>query len=183
MARVYDALDQAGPDSNLVSVTFNDAQFAAFGTRVTLTSIFARRGAPPGQELTWPDHHRRWSWALMPSVLTGAMARRPIFSAKARAGTFTIKHIYKTAGIYKIIIKATDKNGSTAFLQLVGQATGATQNNSKKDGSGLLVKNELLWWPAIAMFPLVGASFWVGRRHELYTLRKQLEKTRDKEQR
>src|SRR5665213_999026 len=54
VARVYDALDQAGPDSNTVTVTFNDAQFLQFGTHVSLTSDFAERGAPPGQKLDWP---------------------------------------------------------------------------------------------------------------------------------
>src|SRR5579862_8573775 len=48
IARVYDALDQAGPDSNTVTVTFNDAQFLQFGPQLTLTSAYAERGAPPG---------------------------------------------------------------------------------------------------------------------------------------
>jgi hypothetical protein len=101
--------------------------------------------------------------------------------SQSTVGTITLKHTYKTAGIYKVIIKATDKNGGTAFLQLVGQATGATQNNSKNGGSSL-VKTEVLWWPALAMVPLLFAAFWVGQRHELFTLRKQLEKSRDNEQ-
>lgn len=54
VARVYDALDQAGPDSNTVSVTFNDASYAQFGTHVMLTSVYAQRGAAPNSELTWP---------------------------------------------------------------------------------------------------------------------------------
>jgi hypothetical protein len=32
------------------------------------------------------------------------------------------------------------------------------------------------------MLPLIFGAFWVGRRHELYSLRKQLEKSRDQEQ-
>lgn len=96
-------------------------------------------------------------------------------------GTINLTHTYKTAGVYRVIIKATDKNGGTAFLQIIAQATGAGQNNSQK-GGGLLIRRELLWWPAIAMLPLISAAFWVGRRHELYTLRKHLEQTRDKEQ-
>jgi len=177
VARVYDALDQSGPDSNTVSVTYNDANFLQFGTHVSLTSLYAVRGAPPGQELTWPIILSGGIGPYAISVDWGDGTPNDLFT-QTGPGSFTIKHIYKTAGVYKVIIKATDKNGGTAFLQLVGQATGATQSTGK-GGGGLIVKKELLWWPAIAMFPLVGASFWVGRRHELYTLRKQLEKTRD----
>jgi hypothetical protein len=148
---------------------------------VALSSIYAERGAPPGQELDWPILLSGGAGPYAVSVDWGDSSPSTLFSQDA-PGTFTIKHIYQTAGIYKIIIKATDKNGSTAFLQLVGQATGATQSNNSKGGSAALVKVEVLWWPALLMVPLIFASFWVGRRHELFTLRKQLEKSRDKEQ-
>jgi hypothetical protein len=47
VAQLFDALDQAGPDSNVVSVTFNDAEFLQYGTRVSLSSSYAERGADP----------------------------------------------------------------------------------------------------------------------------------------
>lgn len=179
VARVYDALDQSGPDSNVVTVTFNDSQFAQFGTRVTLSSIYAQRGAPPNQEITWPILLSGGTGPYALSVDWGDGTSTDLFS-KDIAGTFDIKHIYKTSGIYKVIVKATDKNGGTAFLQLVAQATGATQNTSGKNGdSNAIIKKEVLWWPALAMSPLIFAAFWVGRRSELYSLRKQLEKSRD----
>jgi hypothetical protein len=53
VARVFDDLDQPGPDSNVVSVQFVDPRQGA-GTRVSVTSNFAKRGANPGQTLTWP---------------------------------------------------------------------------------------------------------------------------------
>jgi len=37
-----------------VSVTYNDALFLQFGTHVSLSSVYAEKGAPPGQELDWP---------------------------------------------------------------------------------------------------------------------------------
>ena len=54
VAKVYDALDQEGPESNKVTVTFQDTQFAAFGQRITLSSNLAKLGAPVGSQLTWP---------------------------------------------------------------------------------------------------------------------------------
>jgi hypothetical protein len=178
VARVYDALDQAGPDSNTVTVTFNDAQFAAFGTHVALSSNYAQRGAPPGETLTWPILLSGGTGPYAISVDWGDGSPSDL-SSQAIAGTITIKHIYKNAGIYKVIVKATDKNGGTAFLQLVGQATGATQANGK--GGTAVIKVQVLWWPALAMLPLILGAFWVGRRHELYTLRKRLERSRDQE--
>ncbi len=179
VARVYDALDQSGPDSNVVTVTFNDSQFAQFGTRVTLSSIYAQRGAPPDQEITWPILLSGGTGPYAISVDWGDGTSPDLFSQDI-AGTITIKHTYKKAGIYNVIVKATDKNGGTAFLQLIGQATGATQNTSGKNSdSNSIILREVLWWPALAMLPLIFAAFWAGRRSELYSLRKQLEKTRD----
>lgn len=181
VARVYDSLDQAGPDSNTVSVTFNDAQFDQYGTHVSLTSPYAERGAPPGSELDWPVILSGGTGPYAISVDWGDGSTTDLLSQDV-AGTINLKHVYKIAGIYKVIIKATDKNGGTAFLQVVGQATGAVQSNDKgKNGSAVVIR-ELLWWPAILMVPLIVAAYWSGRRAELYSLRKQLEKTRDKEQ-
>ncbi len=180
VARVYDALDQAGPDSNVVRVTFNDAQFLQFGTHVQLTSNFAERGAPPGTVLDWPVILSGGTGPYAISVDWGDGTPTDLIS-QSNQGTFTIKHTYKSAGIYKVIVKATDKNGGTAFLQLVAVATGAGQNNAKNGGATSVIQVKVLWWPAVAMLPLIFAAFWVGRRHELYTLRKRLENTRDRE--
>jgi len=176
VARVYDALDQAGPDSNLVSVTFNDAQFAAFGSRVMLTSVFALRGSPPNQLLTWPIILSGGVGPYAISVDWGDGSPTDLFSQEG-PGPITLKHTYKTAGLYRVLVKATDKNGGTAFLQLIAQATGAGQDTVKKATDNSVVKTQVIWWPVLLMLPLIVAAFWVGRRHELYTLRKRLEKS------
>lgn len=180
VARVFDSLDQAGPDSNTVSVTFNDAQFAQFGTRVTLSSVYAVRGAPPNQDLTWPI---TLSGGVGPYAITvdWGDGSPPDLISQSVTGDLTLKHQYKVAGIYRVIIRATDKNGGTAFLQLVGQATGATQSTAGKDTASQTVRVEILWIPLLAMLPLIVAAFWAGRRNELFSIRKQLEKTRHKD--
>ena len=173
VARVYDALDQAGPDSNTVTVTFNDAQFAQFGTQLTLSSAYAERGAPPGSELDWPILLSGGVGPYAISVDWGDGSAPDLLSATA-PGTITLKHIYRTTGVFKVIVKATDKNGETAFLQLVGQATGAVQSNTK-NGSNVIIEKDVLWWPALAMLPLVFAAFWIGHRHGLYVVRRDFE--------
>jgi hypothetical protein len=181
VARVYDALDQAGPDSNTVTVTYNSAQFAQFGTQLLLSSIYAERGAPPSQELTWPILLSGGTSPYAISIDWGDGTATDLLSLSA-SGEFTIKHIYKSAGIYKVIVKATDKNGDTAFLQLVAVATGATQSASGSKSGSSSVRTIVIWWPCLLMLPLIVAAFWVGRRNELFVLRAKLEKSRDKEQ-
>lgn len=179
VARVYDALDQAGPDSNLVRVTFNDAQFAQFGSRVTLTSNYARRGADPGSTLTWPI---ALSGGLAPyAVSIGWGDGKPTdLISKPFADTFNISHVYDSAGVYNIVIKATDAHGVSAYLQLVGVGTGqvsAVANNKDKTAP-TVIKTQVLWLPLLLVIPLLAVAFWLGRRHELFTIRRRLEENR-----
>jgi hypothetical protein len=174
IARVYDALDQAGPDSSTVTVTFNDAQFLQFGTQVSLTSVYAERGAAPGSELDWPVLLGGGTGPYAISVDWGDGSPITLLSAST-PGTINLKHIYKTAGVYKVIVKATDKNGGTAFLQLVGQATGAVQSNSKNNNNGA-VEKQILWWPALAMLPLILIAFWLGQRYGGQNMRRHFER-------
>ena len=181
VARVYDALDQAGPDSNKVTVTYKDAQFLQFSSRVSLTSVYAQRGAPPNTELDWPVLLEGGTGPYAVSVDWGDGTAPDLISVTS-AGTINLKHTYKVAGVYKIVVKATDKNGEKAFLQLVGQATGAIQNQTAGNNSGnLIIKRELLWWPALEMLPFVLAAFWLGGRHAVEAKQKQIQDAIDKE--
>lgn len=181
VARVFDALDQPGPDSNIVNVTYVDAQFIQFGSSVNLSSDFARKGADPGQVLEWPIILTGGSGPYAISVDWGD-GSPPDLITQTFAGTFKIKHTYKAAGVYKIIIKATDSNGSTAFLQLVGVANGKVNNSGASSGSGSntsTTRIKIIWWPMLLLLPLIPLAFWAGQKNELFAIRKQLEKTRD----
>jgi hypothetical protein len=179
VARVYDALNQAGPDSNVVRVTFNDAQYIKFGTHVSLTSNYAKRGANPGDTLTWPIILSGGSGPYAISVDWGD-GTSPELISQSFPGNITLHHVYDSAGIYNITVRATDANGTTAFLQLVGVGNGpAAQTNNSANKKEQVTKTVVLWWPALVLIPLIGAAFWLGGRHELFTLRKNLEQHRD----
>jgi hypothetical protein len=180
VARVYDALDQAGPDSNSVTVQFNDTQLAKFGSQVSLTSIYAKRGADPGSVLSWPIILSGGTGPYAVSVDWGD-GTSPELLSESFAGVINIMHTYKTAGVYNVIVKVTDANGNEAFLELVGVANGAIQEQTTKTSTGgtAVVQTKVEWWPAAAGVPLIFATFWVGRRAELYSLRKSLEKSRN----
>ena len=180
IARVYDNLDQAGPDSKTVSVTFIDANYAQTGTELTLTSNYARRGANPNTELTWPIVLSGGVGPYALSVDWGDSSGTDLQSVTF-AGNITIKHTYKQAGIYAVIIKATDHNGATAYLQVVGVANGeasSTTGGSGTSGGGSTIKISPEWYMLIPILPLLLASFWLGSRNELYVIRKRLDRAR-----
>lgn len=182
IARIYDALDQAGPDSNRVTVTFQDAQFAAFGERVSLTSNVAKLGAPVGSQLTWPILISGGTGPYAISVDWGDGSAADLKSVPF-AGAFDLTHTYKSAGIYRVVVKATDSTGATAFLQLVGVGSGdasqSTTGNKTPDGAeaeNTITVKEYVLWPLFLMVPMILATFWVGMKFELSSLHRQLEK-------
>lgn len=182
VARVYDDLDQAGPDSNIVTVTY---PFQGVGSPnlVSLTSPFAKRGANPGQTLTWPIVLSGGDGPYAITVDWGDGKQADLIS-QPFAGTFNISHVYDAAGVYNVIVRATDRNGTLAFLQLVAVANGpAGQNNTSsedEDNNGATItKTKILWQPAAIAIPLIATSFWLGKRYELFVLRKRLDRHED----
>lgn len=180
VARDFDALDQEGPDSNVVTVTFNSAQFARFGTQITLSSNYARLGANPNATLTWP---LILSGGTAPYAISSDWGDGSSSSLKSLSfpGVFNMNHVYHQAGVYTIIFKATDANGSTAYLQVVGVANGKISGGLTQTNGSQTVTSRvtvILWQPMVATIPLLIIAFWLGRRHELYVLRRTLESTR-----
>ncbi len=173
IARVYDALDQAGPDSNKVTVTFNDTSFGAQGSRVTLTSNFAKRGANPSETLTWPIVISGGTAPYAVSVDWGDGETQLI--SQAIPGAFDIQHVYNAPGIFNILIKASDATGATAFLQVVGVANGPLSQENTAAEEGAIIRTIIIWWPLLIAVPMLLISFFLGRRHQLQTLKQQME--------
>lgn len=182
VARVYDALDQAGPDSQTISVNYDDNK-PGLESRVSLTSNFAKRGANPGSELRWPIILSGGIGPYALSVEWGDGKKADLISQQF-PGTLDIKHTYDAPGVYNIVVKATDKNGGVAFLQLVGVANGplsqqnASGSSDQKDGQNSATSKEtriILWQPAAILLPMIAAGFWLGKKHELSTLRRKIE--------
>lgn len=180
IARVYDDLDQAGPDSNTVTVSFNDPQLAGLGPRISLTSDFARMGANPGATLTWPIILSGGQGPYAISIDWGD--GKPLtLKSVTFPGVLNFDHVYDSAGVYRVIVKGTDANGETAYLQLVGVANG-TVTSGGTSGSGssqqkvvTITKTQILIWPSLVAIPLILLTFWIGRRYELLSIRKRIE--------
>jgi hypothetical protein len=168
----YDSLSQAGPTSNSVTINFNNAQFLQFGPQLTLSSSYAEKGTAPGTQLTWPILLSGGTNPYAISVDWGDGSGSTLIS-RSETGTFNITHTYSNSGVYEVIVKATDKNGETAYLQLVSQATGAIQHNDKSgNGSNQVVQVKVLWWPALLIIPVALLSFWLGYNYGTSKYRK-----------
>ncbi len=175
VARVFDDLDQPGPDSNIVTVTYSDPRQGA-QNRVSLTSNFAKRGANPGQTLSWPIILSGGSGPYAVSIDWGDGSPLELLS-KEFAGSFDINHIYENPGVYNIVIKAVDANGGTAFLQLVGIANGPlSQDNGGVNSPGFETpeggqKVKILWQPAAILIPFIISTFWLGKKYQLKSIK------------
>lgn len=185
VARVFDALDREGPVSNTVTVNFPLAQFGAV-SRPTLTSAYAKRGANPNEELVWPIALSGGVGPYAVSVDWGDGSTPDIISV-ALPGTFDIKHIYKTPGVYNVVIRATDARGETAFLQLVGVANGEAGQGNQTDKEPEPVQKieaklgwRYVWLPLLLTIPFLITSFWLGKRHERHALKHRIERERNK---
>lgn len=172
VARVYDELDQAGPDSNIVIANYDDPRQGA-SPSVSLTSNYAKRGADPGSTLTWPIVLSGGTGPYAVSVDWGDGTATDLYSQQF-PGTFDISHVYDSPGIYNIIVRAADATKSTAFLQLVGVANGPlsqVSTNGSSNGAGTEEVIRVLWQPAAVLLPLLIVTFWLGKKHQLKTIK------------
>ena len=185
VARVFDELDQPGPDSNIVNVEFIDNRAGA-GTRVTVTSNFAKRGANPGQTLTWPIIISGGSGPYAISVDWGD-GSSPDLLSEPFPGNLDLSHIYEAAGVYNIVVKVSDSNGTVAFLQLVGVANGPLSQvgpngeplSEIDQDDGLVFfasggNTRLVWWPATLLFPFIISTFWLGKKHMVKVMKSRI---------
>jgi hypothetical protein len=179
IARVYDDLDQAGPDSNTVTVQFSDASLGAFDSRVSLTSPFAKKGANPGETLSWPIIISGGTGPYALSVDWGD-GKAVTLKSIPFSGTINVDHVYDSAGIYRVVVKVTDAKGSTAYLQLIGVGNGSVGANSTKTKDGTantvtVTQTKYSIIPSLVSIPLILTTFWLGRKYELQALRKRIE--------
>jgi hypothetical protein len=186
VVRDYDSLDQQGPDSNVVNVSFNNPNVGA-GQGVTLTSSYAKLGTSPGSTLSWPIVVSGGSPSYALSIVWGDGKPDSLVS-QGFAGKLNITHIFETAGVYTILVKATDLQGNVAYLQLVGMATGPASQASGSTtlntpaaviNKGIPINTTTIGTIAaiVVLVPLV--TFWLGSRHRLINIKKKFENGED----
>lgn len=174
-ARVYDEIDQEGPASNTVTVTFNDTNLSAFGQSMTLTSSYGRRSAGAGSNLSWPLQLSGGTGPYAFSIDWGD-GSTPELKSQALAGVVQIDHVYKQAGIYRVNVKVTDSNGVTAFLSLIAVANGKVDAASaaSQNGDTPTTQTQILWIPAVIAVVMLPLTYWLGRRSQLVSIRNRM---------
>ncbi len=175
VARVYDSLNQAGPDSTTVTVFFNPPTPLS-GARISLTTQYAKRGANPGEILSWPITLSGGTAPYAISVDWGDKSNQDLISQLV-PGDVNLEHTYAQSGIYNVTIKASDAGGNNAFLQVVGIGNGAIQQQTTNPNNPGIVSNQktkVLWWPIITLFVLVLIAYWLGQKHQLEAIRNRL---------
>lgn len=186
IAKQYDLLDQESPPSSTVSVNFNDSVDSSASERVTLTTNFAKRGADPGEKLSWPVAVSGGTGPYAVTVEWGD-GENSVYSI-AFPGEFYIDHSYKNPGAYTVVVKAVDVNGKTAYLQIVAigngplsqegvSSSGTSGSGTEEDATSANTKTttRILWQPAAIMIPFILSTFWLGKRYAVYRIRKKIE--------
>lgn len=184
IAKVYDALNQAGPPSAERHVTYNGtplqaAALAPLGFGITdqlvLNTDAVFRGVFPDQELRVPVSIIGGAAPYALNIQWGD-ATNSVYSRSSNT-VFNATHVYKKAGTYQLSIQATDVAGRVAFLSVAvivnGQpdiaaasAAGTTKNTS-------LLTAVLLSWPLYTAMVGMVISFWLGERREKHILMRQ----------
>ena len=180
VARSFNALDESGPDSNVVTVTYNDsANVLAPSARINLTSNYAIKGADPKQTLVWPIIVSGGVAPYAVSVDWGDGTPNDIYTVTS-PGDFNVKHVYEQSGVYRVLVKAADKNNEVAYLQLTAICNGIIKKNGEVAGSTETIISvgwfSLLWKSIIITLPLMVVSFYLGDKYAVNRIKARLKK-------
>lgn len=171
VARVYDDLNQPGPDSNVVTVFYDALPFQAspissldFGAMpLILNTDAVFRGIFPNKEFTIPITVIGGTPPYAVNVQWGDTSNKVV--PRNDNQTFRVEHTYKKAGVFQITLQATDSQGRVAFLTVAaivnGQPTVIPAATDKSPANKLLAL-----WPLFVSLVAIVFGFWLGEQRE-----------------
>jgi hypothetical protein len=177
IAKDYDVLNQASPDSGGVTVYYDaslppSAALSALnfgGSQLLLNTDAVYRGVFPDQLLNVPISILGGSPPYAVNVQWGDSGNSVI--ARSDNTTFNAGHKYHKPGTYQIIIQASDSQGRVAFLMIAaivnGQPAVTPVSNIAKSPTNKL----LVLWPLYAIIITMVVSFWLGEKREKHILK------------
>ena len=178
IARVYDALNQPGPDSASLTL-FYDAlppQAGALtpldfgGNQLLLNTDSAFRGIFPEQVLSVPINVLGGTQPYAINVQWGDN-RNDVISRNDNE-VFNASHTYKKPGTYQVILQATDAGGRVAFLSVASIVNGQPSSVATASSSVATPNQLLLLWPLYTASLSIVVSFWLGEQREKRLLKK-----------
>jgi hypothetical protein len=178
IARVYDSLNQPGPDSNAVTVFYDalPAQAGALtpldfgGDQLLLNTDAVFRGVFPDKEMSVPIDILGGSPPYAINIQWGDSTNKVI--PRNDNVTFRANHIYKKPGTYQVSIQGTDASGRVAFLTVASIVNGQPAIATTTQSAASTTNKLLVLWPLYASAFAVVVSFWLGERREKKILMK-----------
>jgi hypothetical protein len=173
IARVYDSLNQPGPDSNSVTIYYDalPVQASALasldfgGPQMILNTDAVFRGSFPEQLTNIPISIIGGTAPYAINVQWGDSTNKVV--PRNDNQTFKVGHTYHKSGIYQLTVQGTDVQGRVAFLTVAAIINGqppVVATASTPTGSSL---NKLLvLWPLYTASVAIVISFWLGERRE-----------------
>lgn len=179
-AIVYDALNQPGPDSNIVTVYYDIlptqssllTPLSFGGAQLVLNTDAVFRGAFPNQDLTVPIDIIGGSAPYAVNIQWGDSTNRVV--PRNDNLSFNSAHAYSKPGTYQISLQATDSLGRVGFLTVAAIINGqpATGVAATAPGSSETTSKLLALWPLYTSSVAVVVSFWLGEKREKSILTK-----------
>lgn len=165
IARIYDNLDQPGPDSNLVSIYYNPPkaptqptaqirqQPSAQISQLIITYDYSVNSAYVQKSFKLPFQIIGGSSPYAVSVDWGD-GTSDVYLYDS-PGSFAPEHIYKKSGSFIVKISVSDKSDQKAYLQTLIFVSGATDAISKVLSPLYQCKPDILWPLATASLALL----------------------------
>lgn len=162
VARAYDNLSQASPDSQAVSVTYH-AQGSLnnfvnqVGQPLLIRADPTARGVKPGTSIEWTFEITGGKSPYAVNIDWGD-SKNDLVSQQGE-GLLKQSHTYDQPGRYAVVIRVTDSAGNRAYLQVLTVVDGspARQNLLQIIGGNLAIA-----WPIYVLMALMLLSFWGG---------------------
>lgn len=178
VAKVYDALNQVGPDSNKIIIFYDvlplqSAPLTSIGlegSQLVLNTDAAVRGVFPDQELSIPIDIIGGTAPYAVNIMWGDSNNSVI--SRNDNNTFNATHTYSKAGTYQISIQASDANGRVAFITLAAIVNGQPSVASASTTSTSTTNKLLILWPLYLCTIVAVISFFVGEKREKQVLNK-----------
>ena len=176
VARVYDSLNQPGPDSKRVVIYYDAvpaqadplAPLSFGGGQLLLNTDAVFRGA-------FPDHDM-----VVPLTIVGGTAPYAVnmqwgdgsnkVVPRGDNQTFNTAHTYRKAGVYQLTFQATDATGRVAFLTVAAIINGQPGIVNAAATTPSTTNKLLLLWPLYTSALAVVIAFWLGERREKHLL-------------
>lgn len=185
IVRVFDALNQPGPDSTSLTVFYDVlppqtsplSALSFSGAQLLLNTDAIYRGVFPDKEFNMPVDILGGTPPYAVNVQWGDSNNKVV--PRADNATFRLAHAYRKPGTYQISLQATDSTGRVAFLgvaaivngQPSSSAAGGANGSGSSGPSGL--GQVLALWPVYTSLVAIVISFWLGERREKRIIHKQ----------